>query len=68
MANSESTVAFLRSKHRVFSNTSCNFKIKTDFTIDRGSFCYVINIKVNFIDRIDTKELQNGKNTFLIIC
>ena len=40
MANSESTVALLRSKHRVFSNTSCVFKIKKYFTIDRGSFCY----------------------------
>ena len=34
----ESTVALLRSKHRVFSNISCVFKIKMDFTIDRGSF------------------------------
>jgi len=38
MANSQNSVALLRSKHRVFSNTSCVFKIKTDFTIDRGSF------------------------------
>ena len=40
MANSESTVALLRSKHiiNVFSNISCVFKIKMDFTIDRGSF------------------------------
>ena len=38
MANSESTVALLRSKHHVFSNISCVFKRKMDFTIDRGSF------------------------------
>ena len=60
MANSESAVELLRSKHRVFSNISCVFKIKMDFTIDRGSF--------DFIDRIHTKELANGKNTFLFIC
>ncbi|KAK2176275.1 hypothetical protein NP493_673g01007 [Ridgeia piscesae] len=40
MANSESTVALLRSKHCVFSNTSCVFKMKTYFKIDRDSFCY----------------------------
>ena len=28
------------SKHRIFWHTSCVFKIKTDITIDRGSFCY----------------------------
>ena len=36
----ECTVASLRSKHRVFSNTSCVFKNKTDLIIDRGSFYY----------------------------
>ena len=38
MANGECTVALLKSKHRVFSNTSCVFKNKTDLIIDRGSF------------------------------
>ena len=28
---------------------------------------YVIIIKVNFIDKIHTKELENAINTFLII-
>ena len=73
MVNSESTVALLTSKHRIFMNTSCVFKIKRDFTIDRASFCYhkkviyryVIIIKVKFIDRINTKELVNGKILFL---
>ena len=73
MANSESTVALPRSKHRICSKTSCVFKIKMDFTIDRGSFCYckshlqVCNdYKRKFIDRIHTKELENGKNMLLM--
>ena len=44
MANSESTEALLMSKHRVFSNTSSVFKIKTDFTVDKGSLFYVKQI------------------------
>ena len=74
MANGECTVALLRSKHRVFSNTSCVFKTKMDLIIDRGSFYYrnkvtyryVTVIKVNFIDRIHTKVLENGKNNFCV--
>ena len=74
MANGECTVALLRSKHRIFSNTSCVFKNKIDLIIDTGSFYYrkkviyryVIVIKVNFIDRRHTKVLKNGKNTFSI--
>ena len=71
MANSESTVALLRSKHRVFLNTSYIFKIKMDFTIERAQFViakkslrelYVIIIKVNVIYRIQTKELENSTN------
>ena len=58
----------------VFSNTSCIFKTKMNLTIDKGSFYYhtksyleVCNfIKVNFIDKIHTKVLENDKNTFFI--
>ena len=61
MANSESTVVLLRSKHRVFSNTlkRISQSIGAHFVIAKKSLrdLYVIIIKVNFIDRIHTKEL-----------
>ena len=51
------------------------FKTKMNLTIDKGSFYYhtksyleVCNfIKVNFIDKIHTKVLENDKNTFFFL-